>query len=137
MLRCNQIWLDFLGKGLPDGMAVVTNIQFPQTLRATLSAFLRGFLIFPSDLSSLGQLASFVRGVKSEKLAPYNSMYALKKIGYFCLHVYMSVYHSGAWCPQRSEEDLRCLELELQMVVNHNEGAGNQPWDLWYSSQYC
>lgn len=47
----------------------------------------------------------------------------------------MSVYHSGAWYPQRSEEDLRCLELELQMVVSHNAGAGNRPWNLWYSSQ--
>lgn len=72
VLRCVQTWLDFLGKGLADGMAVVTNIQFPQTLRATLPAFLRGFLVFPLDLSSLSQLASFVRGVKSEKLAPYN-----------------------------------------------------------------
>lgn len=37
---------------------------------------------------SLGQLASFDRRVKSEKLAPYNSTYALKKNGYFaCRYV--------------------------------------------------
>lgn len=27
------------------------------------------------------------------------------------------------------------LELELQMVVSHNAGAGNRPWNFWYSSQ--
>lgn len=84
---------------------------------------------------SLGQLASFDRRVKSEKLAPYNSTYALKKKWVFCLQVCMSLYHSGAWCPQRSEKDLRSLELELQMVGSHIVGAGNQIWDLWNSSQ--
>lgn len=40
---------------------------------------------------SLGQLASFDRRVKSEKLAPYNSTYALKKMGILRASMYVCV----------------------------------------------
>lgn len=46
----------------------------------------------------------------------------------------MSVHHAGAWCPQRAEEDLGSLELELQMVVSYGVGAGSETCDLWRSS---
>lgn len=52
-------WLNFLGRGLADGVAVVTKIQLPQTLRATLPEFLRGFLAFPLDLSLFGPAGIF------------------------------------------------------------------------------
>ena len=53
-------------------------------------------------------------------------------LGLFCLSIFglftlclgvlpasISVYHVCAWCLWRSEEGIRCLELELQVVVNH------------------
>lgn len=37
----------------------------------------------------------------------------------------MCVYHLHAWCPQSTEEAVRPLELELQMVVSCHMNAGN------------
>jgi hypothetical protein len=37
----------------------------------------------------------------------------------------MSVYHIHAQYPQRSEEDIKSLGLELQMVMSHHVGGGN------------
>lgn len=35
------------------------------------------------------------------------------------------IHKMDAWCPQRSEEGVRPLEPELQMVVSCHVGAGN------------
>lgn len=40
-------------------------------------------------------------------------------------YILMSVYHMYALCPWRLEKGTGCLELELQMVVRHNVGAGS------------
>jgi hypothetical protein len=32
--------------------------------------------------------------------------------------------HTCAWCPQRSEENVNPLTLELQIVFYHHVGAG-------------
>jgi len=59
-----------------------------------------------------------------------------------CVHVYIydvyvakySIYvHDRHAVPQRSEETIRSLKLELQMVVSCHVGAGNGI--LWKSSQ--
>lgn len=41
------------------------------------------------------------------------------------LPVCMSVYHLCTWYPQRPEEGVSPLGLELWVVVNHLVGAGN------------
>lgn len=35
------------------------------------------------------------------------------------------VHHMSVWCPQKSKEDFRYTELELQMVASHHMGAEN------------
>lgn len=35
-----------------------------------------------------------------------------------CLSIYMYMYHTCAWCPQRPREDDRSSELELNVVVS-------------------
>lgn len=46
----------------------------------------------------------------------------------------MYVYCRHAWYPQRPEEGVNPLELELSMVVSHHVGAWNQTRVLWKSS---
>lgn len=44
------------------------------------------------------------------------------------------VHHVHVWCLWGLEEGIRCRGLELQVVVIHHVGSGNQS-DLWESSQ--
>lgn len=46
-------------------------------------------------------------------------------MGMNVLYARIYVHHAGAWYPQRSEEVLDPLELELQKVVSWHMGAGN------------
>ena len=47
----------------------------------------------------------------------------------------MFVYRVLAWYPQRPEEAIGSFKAELQMVVSHHVGAGNQTSVPWKSSQ--
>ncbi|EGV94550.1 hypothetical protein I79_002911 [Cricetulus griseus] len=42
----------------------------------------------------------------------------------------MFVCHVHAWCPQKSEEGVRSLSLELQKIVSCHVGAENNPGPL-------
>jgi hypothetical protein len=46
-----------------------------------------------------------------------------------------NVCHMLAGYPQRSEEGIKTVELELQVVVNH-VGAGNGTW-VFYKNKKC
>lgn len=48
--------------------------------------------------------------------------------------VCMSGHHLCVWCSQRLEEALDSPELELQTVVSHRVGDGDQTLGLWKSS---
>jgi hypothetical protein len=52
---------------------------------------------------------------------------------------WISVHHVHTWFPQRPEEEVRCPELELEMVVSSHMNAGNQTQVLWVwkSSSHC
>lgn len=50
------------------------------------------------------------------------------------LPTFTSLYHMRAWFPQKPEED-DLLGLELEKVVSHHVGAGNQNPVLPKSSQ--
>lgn len=41
------------------------------------------------------------------------------------LPAFISVYHICAWYLELSEEGIRSLGMELQMIVNHHIGVGN------------
>lgn len=43
----------------------------------------------------------------------------------FCLCMCMRMHQVHAWCLRRIEEEVKSLDLELQMVVNNHVGAGN------------
>lgn len=47
--------------------------------------------------------------------------------------VCMSVHHMHAWCPHRSEEGIRSLELKLQMFMSHH---GNRIWSSAKTSAF-
>ena len=46
------------------------------------------------------------------------------------------VHHIHAWCPQRPEEGMKSLALELQMFVDYHVGVSKQTWVLWKSRHY-
>lgn len=58
------------------------------------------------------------------------------------LPVYMSVHHLSGWCWRRPEEGMEPeesmdpLELELQMAVVCQVGAGNPTQALWKNNQF-
>lgn len=45
------------------------------------------------------------------------------------------VHQVCAWCPQKSEGGTGSLELELQTVISHHAGAGNQTQILLQAQQ--
>ena len=55
-------------------------------------------------------------------------------MGMNVLYARIYVHHAGAWYPQRSEEVLDPLELELQKVVSCYVASGKQTQILWKSS---
>jgi hypothetical protein len=42
----------------------------------------------------------------------------------------MYVCHMHSWCLQRPDEVIGSLGLELEMVISHRMGSGNQTWVL-------
>ena len=40
------------------------------------------------------------------------------------LQVYIGIHNVGTWYPQRSEDDIGPLDLELQVVLSYCVGAG-------------
>lgn len=53
----------------------------------------------------------------------------------FCLHACLSTtYFLGTWSSQKTVSDP--LRLELQMIVKHHVGFGNQIQSLWKSKHY-
>lgn len=50
------------------------------------------------------------------------------------LPAWMSVHHLCVSSPQRPEDTLGPLELELKTVVSYHVGDGNHTWVLWRSS---
>ena len=52
------------------------------------------------------------------------------------LSAYMSLYHTVAWYPKRSEKASDPLELELCMAVSPLVDAGNQTWVFCKKSKH-
>lgn len=52
------------------------------------------------------------------------------------LPTYTSVCHLSVWYPQRPEESIGSLKLELKMVVRHHVGAQNQTPSLCTALQF-
>jgi hypothetical protein len=72
-------------------------------------------VIWKSTLSSLDGFWPWCFITTTETLVKTNVLAA-------CL----SVYYMCAWCLGRSEESIKSLELELQMVVSYHVGVANQ-----------
>ena len=57
----------------------------------------------------------------------YNTGTFFKRFNYVCMSVlpaWMCVYHVLAWYPQKPEENIAPLELEIQIVVRCPMGTG-------------
>lgn len=86
------------------------------------------------NISSLGDLITHY-GQKAGVLPLHFNFSALKKKnGCFCTCTYVCT-PLGAWFPWKAEWVLEWLELELQTVMQHHVGAGNQPGIFWKGSK--